>query len=723
MPSKVEAPAHRVAMTDEEYSLLCKLRVNPGVAKTYGIKACNGLTTVGSMLLQTLQAQGLAVDWYTQLPSSAGEAASKSNERWAAFIKRLGKRPGNRLKKIEERICSAPLTAAVRRRGGLPKATFVQLLSMARQKRKREFTSRGNLIGAPAEVAIVHRDSITSHVTKHLRCKCGGRLAFCGKASSQVGVCASWRFVCENSCKLPPMQTSKALHDDDYLLNSKINYACIAHAIPFERLSGLLTLLGTASPSTTDHYDFKHEIEPVLRGQCEESMAEAHERNMAAGNTDYVSIDGGYTCVRQAAGCTMGAHAADGGIIAIEHKRLTDTGATSSQQLESLCFTAILQRVTCSVYDTIIMDGCQALVRPALAAWKRVGGDLWHVQKNWFKWAEPAIKLLCSRPPVPDADKVELAAVAAVKVPDDREGLAVLGNPETGVDMLAFTQQRVRDLGGEPQAGAEAKVLKAQFKRLAQQCVMTDAELRQQAARDRYLAEVARRKAAASAREAERSNIARTEAEAMAWRRELRSLMYYTSKYTGEKLRYTINKATGSEWTDSERQVEWLRLWRQACVKLILGDVTHESLVLLGHPAAKEKEAAFSWKPPGSGFVKKGSFAFEVLDSLISDPEWESKLTALIDGRMTYNNESYFHVLRKWCPQKTFYSRFYSLAIFCSTLSWNENVVRPIVGHKWVRGKSGPLASSAGRWYHVPHSAQSRRAWQGGSDTCSQCGQ
>ena len=45
--------------------MLCWLRLHSDVAKTYGIYRCNGKTTLGSMLLQTLQAQGMAVDWYT----------------------------------------------------------------------------------------------------------------------------------------------------------------------------------------------------------------------------------------------------------------------------------------------------------------------------------------------------------------------------------------------------------------------------------------------------------------------------------------------------------------------------------------------------------------------------------------------------------------------------------------------------------------------------------
>ena len=40
------------------------------------------------MLVQTLQSQGMAVEWYKQLPGPPSDTA-KPNERAAAFIKRV----------------------------------------------------------------------------------------------------------------------------------------------------------------------------------------------------------------------------------------------------------------------------------------------------------------------------------------------------------------------------------------------------------------------------------------------------------------------------------------------------------------------------------------------------------------------------------------------------------------------------------------------------------
>ena len=198
----------------------------------------------------------------------------------------------------------------MKRRGGQPKAKWTLLDVVRRTKRRRSFTSRGNRLGAPAAVAFVERDLATAFITKQLRCACGGRLAFVRQLSHQVGVCASWRFACERNCTLPALETSKRLHGDDYLLNSKFNHACVTCALPYERAQKFCASLGFVAPSPNDFMKFKHEIEPVLRVRAEESMAAAHERNMRAGNHDYVSVDGGYCCLRNSSGCTMGAHAA-----------------------------------------------------------------------------------------------------------------------------------------------------------------------------------------------------------------------------------------------------------------------------------------------------------------------------------------------------------------------------------------------------------------------------
>ena len=163
--SKGKQSDHRICITDDEFALLCWLRENPDVAATYGIKDCNGKTTIGAMLAQTLDAQGMKVLWHKQLPNDApGHDARGTNASGAQYIQKVGKRPGARLKNLKERLkeleaatAAVPETAAVRRRGGVPKVSFPFLLKLARMRRKREFTSRGNRVGAPAAVALYCR--------------------------------------------------------------------------------------------------------------------------------------------------------------------------------------------------------------------------------------------------------------------------------------------------------------------------------------------------------------------------------------------------------------------------------------------------------------------------------------------------------------------------------------------------------------------------------------
>ena len=63
-------------VTHVEYALFCFLRLHPDTAKTYGIDRCDGNTTIGSMLMQTLEAQGMKAEWYAQLPKTAYRATT-----------------------------------------------------------------------------------------------------------------------------------------------------------------------------------------------------------------------------------------------------------------------------------------------------------------------------------------------------------------------------------------------------------------------------------------------------------------------------------------------------------------------------------------------------------------------------------------------------------------------------------------------------------------------
>ena len=110
------ATIHRARLNPSEFALVCWLRLNPKVATTYGIEKCDGETTIGSMLLQTLHAQGMDVKWHLQVPNGAITDESTSNQKGAALIKAVGVRPGARMKQLSERPeIAPPSNAAVRR--------------------------------------------------------------------------------------------------------------------------------------------------------------------------------------------------------------------------------------------------------------------------------------------------------------------------------------------------------------------------------------------------------------------------------------------------------------------------------------------------------------------------------------------------------------------------------------------------------------------------------
>ena len=114
------------------------------------------------------------------------------------------------------------------------------------------------------------------------------------------------------------------------------------------------------------------------------------------------------------------------------------TTALAPQGLEPLCFFALLRHTRVLGYRTIVMDGSRELVRPTLESGKRVQGDLWHVQKNWFKWSVEAIKTLCRRPKKTEQDSAELIAVQCPKL----VGLVELGKTPAGVKAIDHVKVR-----------------------------------------------------------------------------------------------------------------------------------------------------------------------------------------------------------------------------------------------------------------------------------------
>lgn len=311
--------------------------------------------------------------------------------------------------------------------------------------------------------------------------------------------------------------------------------------------------------------------------------------------------------------------------------------------------------------------------------------------------------MLCKRPTKADADKADNPVVPEVKIPTER--LEQMGVRPSGVKAAQWAAQRVGELGGTPQQGATAAQLKTQFGLLAFERAVSPAEREQERRRVAYLAERDRRKVASKEREGQRAGVAEAQVWALSWRRDLRSMMRYVAEYTRE-LRGKVNPDTEEQWTDAERAIEYKQLWRKGGLALVLGRTGDETLKLLKHPVTDipgpDSLRKKPWAPPGNGLVEVGTLVFEVVDSLICDPVWDDKFYYMTDGRMTFANESFFHVLRKWGTKHSHFYRFYAIAMWCSVLSWNENVGRSILEYVWRHSKSGQLKSSAGRFYKVP---------------------
>ena len=138
----------RPSITAECNAIVCWLRLNPSIAKTYGISELGGKTSVGSMFMQTLQAQGAAVEWCTNEPDGAGGTGKRPNCAWAAYIKRIYTRPGGRKKRLDERPEVAPPdnAAILRHHGRLRKASFPMLLRLSKYRRPKKTTACGNKV-------------------------------------------------------------------------------------------------------------------------------------------------------------------------------------------------------------------------------------------------------------------------------------------------------------------------------------------------------------------------------------------------------------------------------------------------------------------------------------------------------------------------------------------------------------------------------------------------
>ena len=147
MPSKAAAPDKRPAVTNAEYALCCWLRLHPHVAMTYGIEACDGSTGIGSMLMQVLQHLGMHAEWYKQLPNGVPAEDATPNEKSAAWVKQIGKKPGPRRKAFSDHPqVVPPPDAAVQRTGSaavVPVADRRPVEALTIPELKQELTAHG----------------------------------------------------------------------------------------------------------------------------------------------------------------------------------------------------------------------------------------------------------------------------------------------------------------------------------------------------------------------------------------------------------------------------------------------------------------------------------------------------------------------------------------------------------------------------------------------------
>ena len=107
-------------------------------------------------------------------------------------------------------------------------------------------------------------------------------------------------------------------------------------------------------------------------------------------------------------------------------------------------------------------------------------------------------------------------------------------------------------------------------------------------------------------------------------------------------------------------------MYSEASLHLIYGKVDHESLELIGHPAAKKKDREYSWAPPECGFIKPGSLAWTIIESWILDPKALANFKFFIDNISTAMNEVFNSKKLKWVPKSDHYVRFWQNGIWCA---------------------------------------------------------
>ena len=528
----------------------------------------------------------------------------------------------------------------------------------------------------------VQATAFASFLRSNCSCKaCGGDLHLDMASSNQCGVVGQWHVRCSRGAACPHarrvFETSTRLGGEEYALNLRCCHAAVTCGTGWSVLCNQLRAMGMSGVASRFFYAFKAEFEDVVAHAAHTSMARAQEAEDAAAHLEEnrvhggcFSVDGGYACGRNAHCCTMPLMATDSmRIIHCEHARRKDPGATSSQGLEKRCFLACLRHplvqrlIKEDRYWQVAMDGAAPLVAAAQAAGLSVAGDGWHFGKNRCKHFKKHV--------------------------DSWSKLASLTQREREAKEM---QQRTKPKSAKPTV-AEGVTPSADQAALLEEWSKYEAyqEAQQQAKQDK------------AARVEGQKPIKEARKLAWAWERALRSMYRYVFEYTAS-LRGKINPATGAEWTKGERTAEAVRLYPDACFRLMVGQTTSATLRLLGHPASKtvddfssaESYEKYRWKPPTAGWVVYGSLVWEIMQSWVLNPICLSKFSYYIDNRMTAGCESWMSKMRKYVPKRFHFSRYYMLGVWMAILDHNENITRHVRGERWKRGQT---LRHDGRWY------------------------
>jgi hypothetical protein len=134
-------------------------------------------------------------------------------------------------------------------------------------------------------------------------------------------------------------------------------------------------------------------------------------------------------------------------------------------------------------------------------------------------------------------------------------------------------------------------------------------------------------------------------------------------------------RAQGQMWHVGKNWAKWFDLALAVLCRAQKAPALPPNPSVLHVDIDPSRQESFGERVPRVGFL------FNLLYSIIHDPVWDKVFPMRIDARVTWANESFFHILRKWGTKHSHFSRYYSLAIWCSILSWNENVHRTVLEH------------------------------------------